>query len=574
MGSAMRALGFHAVVWALVVGASPVQAEDIIYFAPHTGLIEVFDGDNPPERYRQPETPTKQLKGGAITWNVTYNDVIQNNSIGFDDPTNGATRQAAVDAVLNYISSVLNETSGATIDVRFEVSQTDGSGFLAQAGTFYFTGNGFSPGFAFEHITTGVDPTGMEVDITSTFDFGHSYLNDHTQSPSGGQNDLFSVLLHEITHGLGIASLSDPSGNSRVSPFGNPGRYTVWDQMMRSGTDIIFNQSTTTLEAGITSADFISENLFFSGTTAAAAHGTPAPVFAPNPFASGSSLSHFETFTVDSVMEPVIFTGVAERTYSEVDLGALFDLGYTNVSVAPTVFFDSATATVSETAGSVTLNLLVTVDPGGTETVTVATADGTAVAGVDYTTVNQSFDVGPGTTPVPVEIDVTDNMDEDGSRDFTVTVSNPSAGLDIGSPATVTVTITDNEAPNPNAMVTSVSGVGFIEVGDTLELSVQFSGLVGTPTYQWQKNGVDVTDDMRITGSNSQGLTIDPVQMGDTGVYELTGTDESKGSFSSGPLSVQVVPAGSLPAAGMAALGLLAGLLTAGGMVATRRRRA
>lgn len=556
----------------MTLAAGVVNAEQMIFVAPHTGETVVFDSENPPDEFRQRDTPTKQLKGGPFTWNVTYQDVISNNNIGFDDSTHGATRRTTAEAVLNFIASVLNESTGAVVDVHFAASQMDGSGPLATAGPFFSSSNGFDNGTAFNHITTGVDPSGTVVDITSTVDFGYTYQNDHTLAPSGSQNDLFSVLLHEMTHGLGIASTSLANGNSQISG-GNPGRYTVWDQLMRSGTDVIWNATTTALEPGITSATFTSENLFFSGPTAAAAHGSNPPVFAPNPFASGSSLSHFETFSVDSVMEPVIITGVAERVYSDVDLGALFDIGYTNVSVTPTVFFDASTATVSEAAGSVTVNLLVTVDPGGTETVTVATADGTAAAGVDYTTVNQSFNVGPGTTPVPVEIDVTDNMAEDGSRTFTVTVSNPSAGLAVGTPATVTVTITDNEAPNPNAMVTGVSGVGFIEVGDVLQLSVQFSGLVGTPTFQWEKDGADVVDDVRISGSNAQGLTIDPVQMSDSGIYELTGTDESKGSFSSGPLAVTVVPAGSLPAAGMAALGMLAGLLAASGVVAARRRR-
>ncbi|MEX2015538.1 MAG: Calx-beta domain-containing protein, partial [Candidatus Hydrogenedentales bacterium] len=377
--------GKCVVVWsALVLAAGGTLADEWMYVSPDSGEVVVFDDANPPERFRQPETPTKQLKGGAITWSVTYQDVVSNTNVGFDDTTHGATRQAAVDAVLNYISNILAETTGAVVDVRFSVSQTDGMGFLASAGPFYNTGNGFSNGTAWEHITTGVDPSGAIVDISSTFDFGHTYLNDHTQTPSGGQNDLFSVLLHEMTHGLGIASAANSSGNSLVTGA-NPGRYTVWDQLMRVGLNPVFDSTTTEFEIGVNASTFVSDNLFFSGSNAAAAHGSNAPIYAPTTFASGSSLSHFKTGFVDSVMEHIIVTGVAERDYSDVDLGALVDIGYSNVSVVPAVFFDSSTATVSENAGSVTVNLAITLDPGATESVTIATADGTAVDGVDYT---------------------------------------------------------------------------------------------------------------------------------------------------------------------------------------------
>ncbi len=316
------------------VTASSAVGQTAIHYAPHAGTVELVDLSKP-GKYTPSASPTKSVKAGAITFNIEYLDVENTTGVGFDDATEGAARQATVDAVLEYIDAVLNIDVVSTIDIQVQESQTAGDGFLASAGTFYFTSpNGFEGGFAFDHITTGTDPTGAAVDITMTVDFGHPWNSDHTVDPGGGEYDLFSVVLHEFTHGLGITSLSDVNGESGVSD-GNPGVFSTWDGLMRLGSGspaAVFNQSTTVLDQP--TSVFTSDNLFFGGAEATSAFGSIPPIYAPGTFESGSSLGHYDSgITGGSVMEPSISNGEIVREYTALDLGTLVDLGYTDVAV-------------------------------------------------------------------------------------------------------------------------------------------------------------------------------------------------------------------------------------------------
>ena len=139
-----------------------------------------------------------------ITWNVTYNDVVNSTNVGFDDPILGATRRATFEAVLDYVGSVLN--AGGNVDFVVRNSKTDGGDFLAQAATYRFKSPArYDSGFLFQHATTGNDPDGTLEDAYATFDFGHPWNSD-TGSVGANEYDLFSVTLHEIMHALGFDS--------------------------------------------------------------------------------------------------------------------------------------------------------------------------------------------------------------------------------------------------------------------------------------------------------------------------------------------------------------------------------
>lgn len=88
-----------------------------------------------------------------IMFNFTYSD----SGGGFDDPTQGATRRATVDAVASYINTVVDH-DGA-VDIHWNTSfDAPASSTLASMGSQYFLNAGFYNGLVFEHATTGVDP--------------------------------------------------------------------------------------------------------------------------------------------------------------------------------------------------------------------------------------------------------------------------------------------------------------------------------------------------------------------------------------------------------------------------------
>ena len=225
---------------------------------------------------------------GTITWNFTFNDVVSNNDLGFDDPTFGATRQSTFTSVFSYLNTVLNHNG--SVDVLVNTSQTDGTGALASAGPYFFTGpNGFQNGTAFTHATTGIDPTGSVLDMQATFDFGYNW-NSGTGSPTGSQVDLFSVALHEISHGLGFLSLVSSSGTSRINGT-DPGVFSVYDTFLERGDGTkLFGSGGNYLG---TAGDLTSNDVFFDGPNATAANGgSPVQVYAPGTVPTGSSIRH------------------------------------------------------------------------------------------------------------------------------------------------------------------------------------------------------------------------------------------------------------------------------------------
>ena len=103
----------------------------------------------------------------------------------------------------------------------------------------------------------------------------------------------------------------------------------------------------------------------------------------------------------------------------------------------------AATATVAE-GGTATLDIALGFTASSDVTVNVATADGTATAGDDYTAVSETVTIAAGATRASVQIPTTDDDADEGSETFTVTLSDPS-GATLGSPTTATVTIIDND---------------------------------------------------------------------------------------------------------------------------------
>lgn len=117
-----------------------------------------------------------------ISWNVTFEDVINTTGLGFDDPTHGATRRSTFASVTEYISSTFSGT--AVLDFTLRNSLTGGSGALASSGTLYFSSpNGFSNGILSQHILTGTDPVIDLHDRQARFDFGFNWNSDSPPSP-------------------------------------------------------------------------------------------------------------------------------------------------------------------------------------------------------------------------------------------------------------------------------------------------------------------------------------------------------------------------------------------------------
>ncbi|MFP4499641.1 MAG: hypothetical protein ACLFTT_01450 [Candidatus Hydrogenedentota bacterium] len=301
-------------------------AELVAYAAPHMG-IEVRD------------TAAKDLPAGPanlvvtendLTWNIWFQDTINGSSIGFDGPMGNAA-EADVEGVVRYISQVLNQPG--TLDVQFVPSETDGSGFLAAAGTFYPVGApGYYVGSSHFRLENGVKQFSNAVEIEVTVDFGHNF-HFGEGTPGATESDFRSVLLHEFTHGLGYATLLENNGSGSSSITDTT---TVFQSLIQRSSDnmLLWSGNPPTFQ-GIP-ADLTSNALSFTGSQAAALYdqGVQPGIYAPPTYQAGSSIVHWDAGNIagGAVMEPAMLVGTSRRTYAPVDIGALIDLGYTNAA--------------------------------------------------------------------------------------------------------------------------------------------------------------------------------------------------------------------------------------------------
>jgi len=107
------------------------------------------------------------------------------------------------------------------------------------------------------------------------------------------------------------------------------------------------------------------------------------------------------------------------------------------------VRFTSASVTVSEGVGIVIVELART-SPGTGAQVAFQSVAQTAVAGVDFHPVGETYAFDADDLTVPLAIQIFDNPQREADRQFKLTLSNP-VNLTLGSPAEIVITIADND---------------------------------------------------------------------------------------------------------------------------------
>lgn len=174
-----------------------------------------------------------------------------------------------------------------------------------------------------------------------------NWNTDLSVNPPTGQHDLYTVVLHEVTHALGIASLIDENG---TPVFGTGYNYfSRYDRFLKNNASTEFlinntgscsmynytfntNLSTSVLHPGgggcVTDQTICSSAIKFVGSNI-------IPVYTPNCFDEGSSLSHFEDECVAPNVNNAYFamsnrigTGVNKRFLKPEERAALCDIGY------------------------------------------------------------------------------------------------------------------------------------------------------------------------------------------------------------------------------------------------------
>ncbi|MBD8526875.1 Calx-beta domain-containing protein [Pseudomarimonas arenosa] len=130
-------------------------------------------------------------------------------------------------------------------------------------------------------------------------------------------------------------------------------------------------------------------------------------------------------------------------------LGSQIDIGAVEVNPG-TASFDSLTANVNETAGSVTLSVNRSAGSDGAVSLDFTTGGGTATAGSDYSSNSGTLNWASGDSAAKqIVVTILDDPDIEADETFEVTLSNPLGGLGLSESTTATVTIVSEDALAP-----------------------------------------------------------------------------------------------------------------------------
>ena len=157
--------------------------------------------------------------------------------------------------------------------------------------------------------------------------------------------------------------------------------------------------------------------------------------------------------------------------------------------------FSAAAYNVDENAGSITVTVTRTEGSAGDVSIDYATADGIATAGMDYESASGTLSFIDGETSQMFTVTILDDALVEGDESFTVTLSNPTGGAGLGSPATASVTILEDDS-------LSVPG------------DLQFSDV----SYSMTESGGSVTVNVTRTGGSDGVVSVDYATSNETAI--------------------------------------------------------
>ena len=265
--------------------------------------------------------------------------------------------------------------------------------------------------------------------------------------PPSGTISLYDTILHEIGHGLGVLSLVSPTG-VKFNGLNDAYMHHLYDETTNKYWRNMSN-------AQRSSSAVNTNNLVWRGANVdtCVGHLTTGEtnnhirMFAPNPYQSGSSVSHWDTtLNPDELMEPF-----ATLTSNDIATRYLLkDIGWALIgtpgSSAGGVSFSSSQYNVFEDNGTASIKLNRSGGCVGEVSVLANTSNISATGGgIDYQTIsNQQIIWADGDfSTKTIQIPITDDeIVEPGGEILQVSLSNPTGSVSIGTP-TATLKIND-----------------------------------------------------------------------------------------------------------------------------------
>ena len=133
-----------------------------------------------------------------------------------------------------------------------------------------------------------------------------------------------------------------------------------------------------------------------------------------------------------------------------------------------------STYSIAQSASSMMISVNRVNGSGGAVSVAYATADGTALAGADYTATNGTLDWADGdATPKTIALTVSNSATFSGSKSFNVALSDPAGGATVGVTANATVTIHGSSATGASTLSLSAATYSVAQSAKTLTVTIE-----------------------------------------------------------------------------------------------------
>jgi glucose/arabinose dehydrogenase len=326
-----------------------------------------------------------------------------------------------------FATITVTRTNGSSGSVSVNYATTNGT---ATAGSDYTTSSGtltFANGETSKTFTVAI--------TNDTLIEGNETINLTLTNPTGGatlgsQNtSVLTIVDDDVAH---PGTLQFSSATYAVNENGGLATITVTRTGGSDGSVTVnyaTNNGTATAGADYTSA---------SGTLT---------------FANGETS---KTFTVAIINDTLVEGNeTVNLTLSNPTGGAT--LGSQNTAVLTiqdddtagqpgSLQFNASSYSLLENGGIITITVTRTGGTSGTVSVHYATSDGTATAGSDYTAASGTLTFADGEASKTFNVTVLDDNLVEGNESLTLTLSSPTGGATLGSPATATLTIVDNDS--------------------------------------------------------------------------------------------------------------------------------
>lgn len=426
------AVGATAIAYATANGTASSGKD----YAPTTGTLQWPDGDSSSKSFSVPISDATPFSGSK-TFTIALSNASSGAIIGSPDSATvtiyGASSPAVGRVQLAASSYSVAQNGGS---VRITVNRTGGAS--GAIGVSYSTASGTAAAGTNFTATQGALNWANGDAGSKTFSIGIS-----NATPFSGTKT-FTVVLSNPSGGATIASPGSatvavsgdatPAGSLQLSASSyavnqDAGRLTVTVNRTGGSNGTASVSYSTTSGTAVANADFTAT----SGTLNWA-NGDTAPKTFSIAISNATPFSGTKSFT--------IVLGNGNGAALGRPNSAIATISGDAVTTAGSLQLSASAYAIAQAAGMLTVTVNRTGGSNGAVAVSYFTADGTAVAGTDYTATGGTLNWANGdASSKTFSVPISKSTPFAGNRTFTITLSGPGGGATLSSPTSATVIV-------------------------------------------------------------------------------------------------------------------------------------